>query len=244
MSEAAVKAMPRRGRFWVIALLALGLFALGYAIVNISTQKADKGIVHVAGISEAQEAFGGIEQAGQRLGSANAPVTAEVFNDLQCADCREAFLATIPTLAEKYVRSGEVKFVYRHYSNSENPQELGFYGAEAAGEQGYGWQYTYLFFRNQEEAKNFTSKRAFEDFQQSLAGSIGELDVPEWEEALAKNGAPGGPIDKRLEANEELGRNLGIRIGGGMVITGPGGTETLQEGPSLSEIEAAIAAVE
>jgi protein-disulfide isomerase len=244
MSEVAVKAMPRRGRFLVLVLLALGLFALAYSIVDISTQKADKGLVHIAGISEAQETFGGIPQAGQRLGSSDAPVTAEVFNDLQCADCREAFLETIPKLAEKYARPGEVKFIYRHYSNSENPQELGFYGAEAAAEQGYGWQYTYLFFRNQEEAKNFTSEPAFENFQQSLAGSIGELDLPEWEEDLERKGGQGGPIDQRLEANEELGRTLGIRVGGGMVITGPGGTKTLQEGPSLGEVEAAIAAVE
>ena len=60
---------------------------------------------------------------------------------------------TIPTLAENYARPGDVKFLYRHYSNSENPIELGFYGAEAAAEQGYGWQYTYLFFRNQDEAE-------------------------------------------------------------------------------------------
>jgi protein-disulfide isomerase len=244
MSEVAVKAMPRRGRFWVVAILALGLIALGYSIVDISTQKADKGVVHVEGISEAQETFGGIPQAGQRLGSSDAPVTAEVFNDLQCSSCREDFLGTIPQLAEKYARPGDVKFIYRHYSNSENPQELGFYGAEAAAEQGYGWQYTFLFFRNQEEAKNFTSERAFEDFQQSIAASIGELNLPEWEEDLEKNGAPGGPIDKRLEGNEELGRELGIRLGQGMVITGPNGTTTLQEGPSLAEIEAAIAEVE
>ncbi|HET7120202.1 MAG TPA: thioredoxin domain-containing protein [Solirubrobacterales bacterium] len=244
MSEAAVRAMPRRGRLWVIALLSLGLVALAYSIVEISTKKADTGIVHVAGISEAQEIFGGIPQAGQRLGSSDAPVTAEVFNDLQCSNCRDAFLATIPALSERYARSGEVKFLYRHYSNSENPQQLGFYGAEAAAEQGYGWQYTYLFFRNQEEAEKFSSEKAFENFQQSIAGSIGELDLPEWEKDLEEKGAPGGPIDTRLETNEELGRNLGIRVGGGMVITGPGGTTTLQEGPSLSEVEAAIAEVE
>ena len=52
------------------------------------------------------------------------------------------------------------------------------------------------------------------------------------------------PIDKRLESYEELGRDLGIRTGQGMVVTGPNGTETLQEGPSLAEVEAAIAEVE
>ena len=243
-SEVAVRPLPRRGRLWVAALLALGLLALGYTIVSLSTQKADEGIVHVAGIAEAQELFGGIPQEGDRLGSDDAPVTIQVFNDLQCSSCRDDFLSTIPELTEKYARPGDVKLLWRHYSNAERPQELGFYGAEAAADQGYGWQYIYLFFRTQEEAKRFSSERAFDDFAKSIAGGVEELDIEEWERDLEENGGADGAIQKRLEGYEELGRNLGIRVGQGMLVTGPGGTETLQEGPSLAEVERAIAAVE
>lgn len=243
-AEIAAKPLPRRGRWWVVLLLALGLIALGYTIVNISTQKPDKGVVHVSGISEAQEIFGGVPQEGVRLGSSDAPVTIQVFNDVQCSSCREPFLESMPGLVEKYVRPGDVKLLYRHYSNSESPQELGFYGAEAAAEQGYGWNFIYLFFDTQEEAKRFTSKPAFEGFEKSIAGGVEELEIEEWERELEKSGISDGAIQKRLEGNEELGRNLGIRIGGGMVVAGPNGTETLQEGPSLPEIEKAIAEVE
>lgn len=243
-SEVAVKPLPRRGRFWVAALLALALFGLGYAIVQLSTRKAERGIVHVEGINEAQELFGGVPQEGDRLGSSDAPVTIQVFNDIQCSSCRDDFLETIPGLMEKYVRPGDVKLLYRHYSNSETPQELGFYGAEAAADQGYGWQYIYLFFRTQEEAKRFSSERTFPDFAKSIAGGVEELDIEEWERDLEENGGSDGAIQKRLEASEELGRNLGIRVGQGMVVSGPRGTKTLQEGPTLAEVEGAIAAVE
>ena len=145
--------MPRRGRLWVILVLTLGLVALGYASSRSRPRRRAATVVHVEGISDAQEIFGGIPQEGDRLGSSDAPVTIQVFNDLQCSSCREAFLGTIPALAENYARPGDVKLLYRHYSNSESPEELGFYGAEAAAEQGYGWQYTYLFFRNQDEAE-------------------------------------------------------------------------------------------
>ena len=242
-SDIAVKPLPRRGRWWVALVLLLALVALGYSIVNISTQKPDPGIVHVAGIAEAQEIFGGVPQEGIRLGSNDAPVTIQVFNDLQCSGCREPFLEAMPGLAEKYLRPGDVKLLYRHYSNSEAPQELGFYGAEAAAEQGYGWQFIYLFFSSQDEAKRFTSKPAFEGFEKSIAGGVEELEIEEWEHALEQNSEKGGPVSKRLEANEELGQNLGIRIGGGMVVNGPSGTRTLQEGPSLPEIEKAIGEV-
>jgi len=225
----------------VIALLALTLAALGYAIVEISTQEPGDPVVHLDGISDAQRIFGGIPQEGERLGSDNAPVTIQVFNDLQCGGCRDDFLSTIPALAESYARPGDVKLLYRHYSNSITTEQLGFFGAEAAAEQNYGWQYTYLFFRNQDEAERFGIDQ---DFLASVAGGIEELEIEEWEQDLEENGLAGGPIAKRLESQEKLARDLKIRTGQGMVVSGPSGTVTLQEGPSLAEVEAAIAEVE
>jgi protein-disulfide isomerase len=240
VSEVAVKAMPRRGRLWVILLLALGLFGLGYLVVSIATLKPGDPVVHVEGIGDAQELFGGVPQEGDRLGSSNAPVTIQVFNDLQCANCRQDFLGTIPALTEKYARPGDVQLLYRHYSNSENVEQLGFYGAEAAAEQGYGWQYIYLFFRSQAEAGHFGVDQ---DFLDSIAGGIEELNFPEWKEDLEENGGPGGPISKRLAGYEELGSDLGIRVRQAAIVTGPSGTQTLQDGPRLKQIERAIAEV-
>jgi protein-disulfide isomerase len=225
----------------VIAVLTLGLLALGYLVVQVSTQKPDSAVVHIAGISEAQELFGGVPQEGDRLGSSDAPVTIQIFNDLQCSSCREAFLSTIPALAENYARPGDVQLLYRHYSNAENTQELGFYGAEAAAEQGYGWQYTFLFFRNQNEAERFGIDQSFLD---SVAGSVEELNAPEWEAALEEKGQSSGAISKRLEGYEELGQQLGIRTGQAAIVTGPSGTQTLQDSAKLGEIERAIKAVQ
>jgi hypothetical protein len=241
VSEVALKAMPRRGRLWVVAILALFLFGLGYLVVEISTQKEGPAVVHVEGIGDAQRIFGGIPQEGDRLGSSDAPVSIQVFNDMQCSDCREDFLGTIPTLAEDFARPGDVQLLYRHYSNSENAEELSFYGAEAAAEQGYGWQYIYLFFRNQEEAGHFGVDQ---DFLDSIAGGVEELNGPEWEEDLEDNGGPDGAISKRLEGYEQLGSDLSIRVRQAMIVSGPDGTETLQDGPSLGQVERAIEAVE
>jgi protein-disulfide isomerase len=241
MSEAAAKPIPRRGRLWVIAVLGLGVAALAYAIVGIATQTADHAVVHIEGISEAQELFGGVPQEGDRLGSSDAPVAIQVFNDLQCSSCREDFLTTIPALTERYARPGEAKLLYRHYSNAENTEEEGFFGAEAAAEQGYGWQYIYLFFRNQDEAERFGIDH---DFLSSVAGGVEELNAPEWESDLEDESGSDGAIAKRLEGYEKLGRDLGIRTGQALIVTGPKGSRTLQDGPSLAEAEAAIAEVE
>ncbi len=66
VSEAAATPIPRRGRLWVILLLGLALFALGYAVVQISTRKPDKNVVRVEGIANAQEIFGGVPQEEER----------------------------------------------------------------------------------------------------------------------------------------------------------------------------------
>lgn len=239
-SEAASRPLPRRGRLWVVALLALALAALVYTIVVVSTQEPGDPVVHVDGVSDAQRLFGGVPQEGDRFGSDDAPVTIQVFNDMQCSDCRDDFLTTIPELAERYVRPGDVKLLYRHYSNGINPKQLGFYGAEAAADQNYGWNYIYLFFRNQDEAERFGIDQ---EYLASIAGAVEELDLQEWDRDLEESAAAGGSIDKRLEGYEELGRELKIRTGQGMIVSGPSGTVTLQEGPSLAEVEAAIAEV-
>jgi Thioredoxin len=240
MSEAAVTPIPRRGRLWVILALGLALFALGYALVQIATREPGREVVHVQGIANAQEIFGGVPQEGDRLGSSDAPVSIQVFNDLQCGDCRGDFLETVPPLVDGPVRSGDVKLLMRHYSVAENALELGFFGAEAAARQGYGWQYTYLFFRNQGEARRFGVDN---ELMASIAGSIGELDLPEWQEYLDEHGGSGGAIAKKLEADEALGTNLGIRTGVAMIVSGPRGTRALQDGPTLSRVERAIEAV-
>jgi protein-disulfide isomerase len=240
-SEVASRPLPRRGRLWIILIFALVLGAIGYAIVEISTREPGDPVVHLDGISDAQRLFGGMPQEGDRLGSSNAPVSIQVFNDLQCGECRDDFLSTIPVLAEDYARPGDVKLLYYHYSNSINPKQLGFYGAEAAAEQNYLWQYVYLFFRNQDEAGRFGIDQ---DYLASVAGGIEELEPKEWEEDLEEKGLDGGPIEKELEREEDLGRGLKIRTGQGMIVSGPSGTRTLQEGPSLAEVEQAIEEVE
>jgi protein-disulfide isomerase len=239
-AEPVAVPMPRRGRVWVILALSLALLAIGYALVEISTQEAGPEVVRVDGIADAQGTFGGIPQEGDRLGSADAPVSVQVFNDLQCSSCREDFLGTIPGLVERYVRPGDVKLLMRHYSVAQNPLELGFFGAEAAAELGYGWQYTYLFFRNQDEAERFGID---DEFMASIAASSGELDAAEWQQVLDRERETGSPVAQRLEGYDDLGTDLGIRTRQAAIVSGPAGTRTLQDGPTRAQIEAAIEAV-
>ena len=240
MEAVAAQQGRRRGRWMVLTLLALAATALIVGIVELSTQKPDRNQVRLDGIGDAQEIFGGVQQDGDRLGSPDAPVSIQFFDDLQCSSCRDQFLSTIPTLVESYVRPGDLQMEYRHYSFSPSTEELGFFGAEAAADQDYAWPYIYLFFRNQDEAKRVGVS---EDFLTAIAGAIPELDVPQWRDYLNSEGGAGGQIQDRLARYEKLGADLSIRAQPAAIVNGPNGTRTLQDSPTLSQITNAIGAV-
>jgi protein-disulfide isomerase len=240
VSEAAATPIPGRGRLLVVLALAVAVAALGFAVVEIATKEAGREFVRVEGISAAQRTFAGVPQEGDRVGSADAPVSIQVFNDLQCGTCAEAFVGVVPPLVERYARPGDVKLLMRHYSFARNALQLGFFGAEAAAEQNYGWQYSYLFFRNQDEAERFG---VGDKFLEELAASVGELDIDEWRRYLEAESGEDGEITARLEGYEELGTELGIRAEPAAIVSGPGGTRVLQDTPSLARIERAIEAV-
>jgi Protein-disulfide isomerase len=240
MEAVAAQQGRRRGRWMVLTLLALAATALIVGIVELSTQKPDRNQVHLDGIGDAQEIFGGVQQDGDSLGSPDAPVSIQFFDDLQCSSCRDQFLSTIPTLVESYVRPGDLRMEYRHYSFSPSTEELGFFGAEAAADQDYAWPYIYLFFRNQDEAKRVGVS---EDFLIAIAGAIPELDVPQWRDYLNSEGGAGGQIQDRLAGYEKLGTDLSIRAQPAAIVNGPNGTRTLQDSPNLSQITNAIGGV-
>jgi protein-disulfide isomerase len=240
METLAVQRSRRRGRWLVLALLSLGMVGLVAGIVELSTREADTSKVRISGIGDAQQIFGGVRQEGDRLGSPDAPVSIQLFDDMQCSSCRDRFLTTIPSLVEDYVRPGELKLEYRHYSFSPNPEQLGFFGAEAAAAQGYSWPYIYLFFRNQDQAERVGID---EGYLASIAGSIPELELPEWQDYLRAEGGVGGRIRERLARYEQLGSELGIRAEPAAIVSGPNGTRTLQDSPELWQITAAIEAL-
>ena len=237
MEALAAQQGRRRGRWMVLTLLALAATVLIAGIVELSTQKPDRSQVRLDGIGDAQEIFGGVRQDGDRLGSPDAPVSIQLFDDLQCSSCRDQFLSTIPTLVESYVRPGDLRMEYRHYSFSPSTEELGFFGAEAAADQDYAWPYVYLFFRNQDEAKRVGVS---EDFLTAIAGAIPELDVPQWRDYLANDT---NQIKNRLAGYEKLATDLNIRAQPAAIVNGPNGTRTLQDSPTLSQITSAIGAV-
>lgn len=190
--------------------------------------------VEIAGVGQTNELLGGIAQEGAALGSPEAPVTISVFNDLQCPECADYHLRTVPALVRDLVRGGDARLELRHFSiGRQQSTTLAAVASAAAGEQTRQWQFAHLFFLNLDEAGTNVS----EEFLRAIAGSAG-LDLSEWEEARE---APETAAE--VEADAELARDLRLPAAPAAVVDGPGGTRRLVEEPSVAAIEAAADAV-
>ena len=86
------------------------------------------------------------------LGDDNAKVTVVEFSDYQCPFCEQFEKNTFPQINEEYIKTGKIKFAYRHYPLNSihlNAQKAGE-ATECANEQGKFWDYHALVFENQE----------------------------------------------------------------------------------------------
>jgi protein-disulfide isomerase len=222
--------MPRR---WV-PLLVLGLIGAAILAAIVSISVGEKGPERpVEGADAVQRLYGGIEQQGDSLGSPDAPVTISIFNDLQCTDCAEYQLETVPRLVENLVREGDARLELRNRPVGQTPTTLAAVAAAAAGEQGMEWQFAHLVLLNLDQVR---TSGVDDEFLERVAGSVPgpEFDVERWQRDREDP-----EIEARVESDDELGAELGVAAPS-VVVDGPGGTEQLEDAPSLARIEAAV----
>ncbi len=78
---------------------------------------------------------------GPSKGSKKAPVTIIEFSDFQCSFCWKFWKETLPRLEAEYIKTGKVRFVYRHLAILGPPSVAAAQAADCAGEQGKFWEY-------------------------------------------------------------------------------------------------------
>src|SRR5690349_7512415 len=91
--------------------LLLGAAALA-AIVGGSgsngTSPPGKGQA-ATGMAQTNALFAVVPQSGTTLGNPKAPASLVVFADLQCPFCRQYDLNAVPTVVQRYVRTGKLR---------------------------------------------------------------------------------------------------------------------------------------
>jgi protein-disulfide isomerase len=220
-------------------VLALCVGVLGFAIVSLSVGSGgEKDEIAITGAEEVQSLVGGIPQDGARLGSPDAPVIIQVFNDLSCEPCSDWNRQVIVPLIQEPVRNGDAQLVYHNFPMTESGFFLGAYGAVAAAKQDYEWQFIELFFANQDEAKEHGADQEFLD---NIARGVGvtNFNVEQWQRDMEDD-----DIQATLEADERLTAERRLPAEPAVVVGGPNGTEQLIQSPSLADVQAAITQVD
>jgi len=225
----------------IIAVVVLGV---GVAIYSIAVGEGGPQAVEIEGRVEVQKLIAGIRQEGERLGSPDAPVEIDVFTDVRAVPAAEFQLEVIDPVIVEYVREGRAQINLRHFSFGRTAVTEPALGAYVAGEQGHQWQFAELVLRNLSAAGPAGTD---EEFLERIAAVTPGLEKDEWdaaftEELRAQSEDPGyeSPVDE----DGRLAFDLKLSAEPAVMVTGPGGAETLPPTPSLAEVRAAIERVE
>jgi protein-disulfide isomerase len=121
-----------------------------------------------------QEGLDGTPQQGVTLGNPDAPATLLEFADLQCPFCAQYATEALPTVVDRYVRTGKLKLQLRLLAFLGPDSKRGADVAAAATLQDRLWQFSELFYRNQGPEN---SGYATDQFLRGLARDTPGLDV-------------------------------------------------------------------
>jgi protein-disulfide isomerase len=132
------------------------------------------------GAQEANDLFKGIPQKGLFLGKSSAPVTMEMFIDVQCPICQNYEINYLPTIVDKYIRPGKVQLHLQPWAflgGAGSQSFTGRLGLIAATAQNKGFQYAKVLYDNQgTEESGWLSGQTMAD----IAASVTGLDLHKW----------------------------------------------------------------
>ncbi len=134
------------------------------------------------------------------IGNDNAKVTVVEFSDYQCPFCEQFDKNTFPQLNDEYIKTGKIRFAYRHYpltSIHPNAQKAAE-ASECANEQGKFWDYHAKLFESQENWTTLTGdalSNAFADYAGGLGLDQGQfkscLDAEKYKQLVDADAADG-----------------------------------------------------
>lgn len=139
---------------------------------------------------------------GYYLGSDSAPLTVSEYADYECPACQGFMAVQMPTIEERLLRTGRVRWRYRDFPLEQHPHSLvAAHAAACADEQGRYWPMNSLIYTWQGD---WPAKRdaaaVFRNYARQLT-----LDVAKYDACMESARYAG-----RLEASHQEGLNVGV----------------------------------
>jgi protein-disulfide isomerase len=236
LEQAEAAAAVRRTRLARLGIVAAVVVAIIVVILIATggsggTKKVASGSKAAAEtVATVNSTIGGIPQHGNVLGYPNAPVTLQYFGDLECPICKEFSLGALPSIVQRWVRTGKVKIEYRSMETATREPEtfkLQQVAALAAGRQNLMWHYIELFYHEQglEDSGYVT-----ESYLQNLAQQVPGLNATKW--ASDRNDPE---LSKQVAADAQVASAEGFTGTPSFLIGKTGATPKKLEYASLTE---------
>lgn len=217
---------------------ALAFLAVAVVLVLIVVNAGDSGggdAENIEGAAAIEKELIGIPQDGLVLGEPSAKAKLIEFGDLQCPVCKGYAEEILPDVIESKVRSGAARLEFRSFIIINEESADAAAAAIAAGEQGRGWQFVELFYRNQgTEASGYVT----DDFLTAVAEAAGVPDIHKWDARRQSRATLA-----QVEAETAEAQQLDLTGTPSFLIEGPSvgdGQEVLGTPGSAGDLEAAI----
>jgi protein-disulfide isomerase len=234
-AETQVSSKDRRTRllqFGAGAVFLVIVAVVVLIVVNSSSSESGGEAANLKEVSQVDKLFTGIPQEGLTLGDPKAPVTLYEYGDLQCPICKAYSEEILPAIYDGQVKQGDAKLVFRNFTIIGPQSAPAGAAALAAGEQGRGWNYLELFYRNQGKEN---SGYATDGFMTAVAKAAGVKDIAKWNEAR-KGAKATNEVQESTEQAQRFGFTgtpsfaiKGPKTNGIELLGTPGSTEALEE---------------
>lgn len=209
--------------------------AVVLVLIVVSSNKTSGGDANLEDVGLVAGQLKGIPQNGLVLGEPGAKVTLYEFGDLKCPVCKGFSEEIVPNVIDAKVRGGEAKIEFKNFTIIDEESTPAGAAAIAAGEQGRGWSFIELFYRNQGLE---TASYVTDEFLTEIARGAGVPDIAKWNKDR-KGRATLAEVKRTTEEAERL-EFTGTPS---FAVEGPGtkGLETLGTPGSAEALEEAIA---
>ena len=227
----------------VVLAVVLGRSSNPPSSNGLPTTGDANGAAALPGAPEANALFNGIPQKGLWLGKTSAPVTMQMFIDVQCPICKDYEVNSLPTIVQRYIRNGKVQLHLEPWAFIGPDSHSGRLALIAASFQNRGFEYAKVLYDNQPPGSENTGWLN-ESMMGQIAASVNGLDVPKVMSQRKESGAAdiASKVDQ-LATKAKVGGTPTIFVGptGGKLhnITGPGLAPTLQQ--TEQALDAALA---
>lgn len=183
------------------------------------------------GAADIEALYKGIPQNGLTLGKPGAPVTMVMFVDLQCPVCQNFEVTALPTIVQKYIRTGKVKLELKPWAFIGTDSFKARKALIASSYQNKAFNFAGVLYDNQ-QAEN--SGWVTDSILAQIAASVPGLNVPQV--FAARNSQQTTQIAKQVDELANADQVTGtptILVGAGVQkpkdVTAPGNAPTLQE---------------